>query len=301
MRPLSNLFFLFLLLLIFGGCATKTKIDLYKYKDISSVTIVDDDKASFKINRPSLNPNIDLDAGKWGEFEGILKDYFLVYNNSKQVFKIDENGSYHLKLTLHNVSSNQKFTPSQYVERKRKIKTDQGVFIKDESYYTEPYWSYFVQTAVVAELTMPNKGKKYFQSDNELSYSIVGKYASRIERSKYVESIQNSLSQLFTQIANDVAPEGLIVSKKVAIKDDEDFIFLINIGKNEGLYESQKVVVYKEIVLKDEIEAKTIINKVRMGTATVSNQIMSNYAWIIMDDDEHNEVIEVGDIIQPRY
>ena len=301
MRPLSSPLFLFLLLLFLGGCTAKTKIDLYQYKDISSVTIVNDDKANFQVKRPTLNSHIDVEMGKWSDFEGILKDYFLVHNNSKEVFKVDQNGSYRLKLTLHNVSSNQRFTPSQYVEKKRKIKTEQGVYIKDESYYTDPYWTYYVQSAVVAELTTPNKEKKFFEAEDDFSYSIIGNYSSRIERSKFVESIQNNLTHLFRQIANTVAPEGLIVSKKVSVKDSDDFIFLINMGKNEGLYEAQKVVVYKEVIFKDEIEAKTITNKVRIGTASVSNQIMANYAWIIMDDDDQNSAIDVGDIIQPRY
>jgi translation initiation factor 2 beta subunit (eIF-2beta)/eIF-5 len=199
------------------------------------------------------------------------------------------------------MSSNQKFTPPQYVERKRKVKTEQGSYIKDESYYSDPYWTYYIQTSVVAELTSPKGEKKFFHANDNISYSIYGQYRSVIDRAKYVESIQNNLNQLFKQIANEVAPEGLVVSKKVSIKGKNDLIFLINMGKNEGLYESQKVIVYKETIFKDEIEAKTITTKVRIGTATVSNQIMDSYAWIVMDDDDHNHVIEVGDLIQPRY
>lgn len=301
MRRLNSLFLTLFTLFFLAGCGTKTKIDLYQYKDVSSISIVDEMKADFKVKRPSLNPNITVDSGQWGDYEGILKDYFLVYNNEKQVFKLDQNGSFHLKLTLHNISSRQKFTPSQYVERKRVIKTDKGSYVKDESYYTDPYWTYTIQTALVGELTSPNGDKRFFHSDDESSYSITGKYMSGIERYRYVESIQYNLNRIFKQIANDVAPEGLVVSKKVSVKDSDEMIFLINMGKNEGLYESQKVVLYKEVIFKDEIEAKTITNKVRIGTATVSNQIMANYAWIVMDDEDHNRVIEVGDLVLPRY
>lgn len=301
MRRLNSLVLTIFTLFFLVGCSTKTKIDLYKYKDVSTVTIVDEMKADFKVKRPFLNPNIVVESGQWGDYEGILKDYFLVYNNEKQVFKLDPNGSYHLKLTLHNISSRQKFTPSQYVQRKRVIKTDKGSYVKDESYYTDPYWTYTIQTSLVGELTSSGGEKKFFHSDDESSYSITGKYKSGIERYRYVESIQYNLNRIFKQIANDVAPEGLVVSKKVSIKDSDEMIFLINMGKNEGLYESQKVILYKEVILKDEIEAKTITNKVRIGTATVSNQIMESYAWIVMDDEDHNSVIEVGDLVLPRY
>lgn len=300
MRHLSKLLLAVLSGLLLGGCAT-TKVDLYKYKDVSSVSIVDDDKANYLVARPKLNADITVDTNRFGEFEGTMRDYFLAYNDQKEVFKLDQNGSYRLKLTLHNVSSNQKFTPSQYIERKRKIKTDKGIIIKDESYYSDPYWTYYVDTAAVAELTSAEGEQKFFEADDAISYSLTGKYGSEIPRSKYVESLQGTLSKLLKQIANEVAPEGLVVSKKVSIDDEDDLIFLVNMGKSEGLYEGQKLLVYKELVFKDEIDARTMTNKVLIGTATVSNQVMSHYAWVIMDDEDHSRVIDVGDIIRPRY
>lgn len=300
MRVLSNFIIAVFGALLLGGCAT-TKVDLYKYKDVSSIAIVDDNKANFQVIRPKLNPDIAVDANQWSDFDATMKDYFLAYNDQHEIFKLDQNGAFRLKLTLHNVSSSQKFTPSKYVEKKRKVKTDKGIVIKDESYYTDPYWSYGVQTAAVAELTAPGGEKKFFEADDSLSYSITGRYSSKVPRSKYVESLQGTLAKLLQQIANEVAPEGLVVSKKVSIDDDEDFIFLVNMGKTEGLYEGQKLLVFKELVFKDEIDAKTMTNKVRIGTASVSDQVMEHYAWMIMDDEEHNRVIEVGDIVRPRY
>jgi len=288
------------LLLIFAGCST-TKIDLYKYKDTSSVTIVDDNKVNYEVKRPKLDSNVIVDTNGWYEYDKTVREYFLAYNDKTAVFKLDQNGSYKLKITLHNVSSNQKYTPPKYVEKKRKVQTDKGVIIKDESYYTDPYWTYTVETAAVAHLSSPQNDQKFFESDNTLSYSVTGRYSSKIPGSKYVESLQGTLAKLLKQIANEVAPEALVVSKKVAIDDDEDFIFLVNMGQNEGLREGQKLLVFKEIVFKDEINAKTITNKVRIGTATVSNQITNHYAWMMMDDEDHSSAIEVGDIIRPRY
>lgn len=287
-------------LLLLSGCAT-TKVDLYKYKDVSSVHILDNDKENYKVIRPKLNSNIAVDSNGWKDFELTMRDYFLAYNDDKEVFKLDQNGSYKLKLTLHNVSSNEKFTPPQYVEKKRKVKTEQGYIIKDESYYSDPYWTYNVDTAAVAELTAPNGEKKFYEAADSLRYTITGRYKSGVERSKYVESLQGTLSKLLRQIANEVAPEGLVVSKKVAINDDKDLIFMVNMGKTEGLREGQKLLVFKEIVFKDEVDAKMLTQKVRIGTATISNQIMPHYAWMMMDDEDHNSAIDVGDIVRPRY
>lgn len=300
MRLPNNAFFVLAATLLFNGCST-TKIDLYKYKDISSVHVLDTDKENYKVIRPKLNADIMVDANRWKDFSVTMQDYFLAYNDNKQVFKLDQNGSYRLKLTLHNMSSTEEFTPPRYVEKKRKIKTDKGEIIKDESYYTDPYWTYYINTAAVAELTSPLGEKKFFEASDALDYTVSGRYKSAIDRSKYVNSLQDTMSKLLKQIANEVAPEGLIVSKKVSIDDDEDFIFMVNMGSIEGLQEGQKLLVSKELIFKDEIEGKTITNKVRIGTATVSDQVMANYAWMIMDDEDHNSAIDVGDIVRPRY
>ncbi|MBN2870927.1 MAG: hypothetical protein JXK04_08240, partial [Campylobacterales bacterium] len=96
-------------------------------------------------------------------------------------------------------------------------------------------------------------------------------------------------------------PEGLIISKKVSVKDPDDFIFMANMGLGNGLRPEQKVVVYKEVVQKNEIDAKTLSNKIRIGTATVSNQVSLEHAWIVMDDFDHNTLVDVGDIVRPQY
>lgn len=299
-RTLNNFWIAAFGIFLLGGCAT-TKVDLYKYKDVSSVSIVDSAKANYHVISPKLNPDIIVDMNGWEEFDTIMRDYFLAYNDKKSVFKLDRNDSHRLKLTLHNVSSNKKFTPSRYVEKKRKIKTDKGVVIKDESYYTNPYWTYYVEMAAVAELTTPTGEQKFFEADNSIAYSITGKYPLKISRATYVDSLQAIVAKLLKQIANEVAPEALVISKKVSIDDEEEFIFLVNMGRTEGLREGQKMLLFKELVFKNEIDATIITNKVRIGTATVSDQVMEHYAWIIMDDEDHNSAIEVGDIARPRF
>lgn len=289
-----------LLLLGLGGCAT-TKVDLSRYQEVPSRRIVDESKVNYQVKRPKLDPNLTVDTNGWRDFDATLRDYFLAYNDKKEVFVLDQNGSYRLKLTLHNVGANRKFTPSRYVEKKRKVKTDQGSVVKDESYYTDPYWSYSVETAAVAELTAPSGEKKFFEADDATFYTITGRYPSEVVYSRYLESLQGTLAKLLKQIANEVAPEGVVVGKKVAIDDHEDSIFRINMGRREGLREGQKLLVFKELVYKDEVNAKTVTEKVRIGTATVSDQVMEHYAWMIMDDEDHNNAIDTGDIVRPRY
>lgn len=287
MRPANKFLLPLLALFFFGGCATK--IDLYKYKDISSAQIVDEDKANYKVVKHKLNPNIAVDGGEWHRFEDSMRDYFLANNDRKSIFDIDEKDAYILRLNLQNLESSRKFHPSEFV------KTKKG------GYTTKAYWSYTVSSAVTAELRGTDGKKKFFDASDSYSYSINSNNPSVVPREKYLKSLQDTMDSLLNKIANELAPEGLIVSKKVAIDDDEDNIFMVNMGSYDGLRREQRVIVYKEFIFKNEIDAETVSNKVLIGGARVSDQIMPHYAWIVLDDAAHNSVIEVGDIIRPVY
>jgi uncharacterized protein YcfL len=75
-RRLNKTLLGILLSFLLVGCSTKTKIDLYHYKDVSSVTVIDDTKADFKIKRPSLSPNIEVDSENGAILRGFSKIIF---------------------------------------------------------------------------------------------------------------------------------------------------------------------------------------------------------------------------------
>lgn len=287
MKRLNSLVSAIAGLILFTGCSTK--IDLYKYKDVSSVAIVDEDKANYQVVKPGLSAKITTEEGAWRGYGDIMRDTFLVHNDRSSIFVIHEERAHTLKLKLQNLESSRKFYPSEYV------KTKKG------GYYTDPYWSYSVSSVLSAELSAPDGEQRFFESSDRFSYSENSRYSRAVPREKYLQSIQNSIERLLRQMANHVAPDGLIISKKVSIKDDDDFIFMVNMGLANGLRPEQKVVVYKEVVQKNEIDAKTISNKIRIGTATVSNQVSVHHAWIVMDNSDHNTLIDVGDIIRAEY
>lgn len=271
--------------LLLVGCSTK--IDLYQYKDVSSVAIVDEEKANYKVQKPRLSANL-LVEGRY-DYADTIRDAFLARNDRSSIFLINEENAYTLRLTLQNLESSRQFHPPEYV------KTQKG------GYYTDPYWSYTVSSVMNAELTSPAGEKRFFESSDRFSYAENGRNPRAIPREKHIRSIQNTVGKLLRQMANDLAPEGLIISKKVSVKDPDDFIFMANMGLGNGLRPEQKVVVYKEVVQKNEIDAKTLSNKIRIGTATVSNQVSLEHAWIVMDDSDHNMLVDVGDIIRPQY
>lgn len=285
MKRLDSLIAGTLGVLLLAGCSTK--IDLYQYKDVSSVSIVDEEKANYKVQKPRLSANLLVEGED--AYGDTIRDAFLARNDRSSIFWINEENAHTLRLTLQNLESSRQFFPPEYV------KTQKG------GYYTDPYWSYTVSSVMSAELTSPAGEKRFFESSDRFSYAENGRIPRAVPREKHIRSIQNTVGKLLRQMANDVAPDGLIISKKVSVKDPDDFIFMANMGLGNGLRPEQKVVVYKEVVQKNEIDAKTLSNKIRIGTATVSNQVSLNHAWIVMDNSDYNTLVDVGDVVRPQY
>lgn len=273
--------------ILFAGCATK--VDLYQYKDVSSVAIVDEEKADYQVQKPRLSANIAVEEGAWNGFSDAIRGAFLARNDRGSIFVIDDADAYTLRIALHNLEGTKKFYPAEYIQTKK------------GGYYTDPYWSYSVSSILSAELVSPKGEQRFFEASDRFSYSEKGSYSRAVPREKYLQTIQNNIEKIIRQMANHVAPEGLVISKKVSVKDADDFIFMVNMGLDNGLRPEQKVAVHKEIVQKNEIDAKTISNKILIGTATVSNQVSVHHAWIVMDDADQNTLVEVGDVIRALY
>ncbi|MBN2869525.1 MAG: hypothetical protein JXK04_01055, partial [Campylobacterales bacterium] len=218
MKRLDSLIAGTLGVLLLAGCSTK--IDLYQYKDVSSVTIVDEEKANYKVQKPRLSANLLVEEGY--EYADTIRDAFLARNDRSSIFLINEENAYTLRLTLQNLESSRQYYPSEYV------KTKKG------GYYTDPYWSYTVSSVMSAELTSLAGEKRFFESSDRFRYAENGRYPRAVPREKHIQSIQNTVGKLLRQMANDLAPEGLIISKKVSVKDPDDFIFMANMGLGNG-------------------------------------------------------------------
>jgi hypothetical protein len=286
-RPLNSLALAIVAVLVLAGCSTT--IDLYQYKDVSSVVIVDEDKANYKVHKPRLSSKIITTGNGWNGYADAMREVFLARNDRSSIFSISEENAYTLWLTLQNLESTKKFYPPEFIQTKK------------GGYYTDPHWSYTVSSVVNAELTSPAGEKRFFESSDRFSYSENGRYPHAVQRERYLQSLRNSVEKLLRQIANHVAPDGLVISKKVSLKDPDDFIFMTNMGSANGLRPEQKVVLYKEVIQKNEIDARTLSTRLRIGTATVSDQVTPDHAWIVMDDSDHNPLIEVGDIVRAEY
>jgi hypothetical protein len=170
------------------GCSTK--VDLYNYKDVSSVQILDDNKANYKIIKPKLSHNIIVESGQWSSFAGGIRDHFLAQNDQDALFIIDENESHKLQLTLQNLESSKKFYPAVFVKNEKE---------KGGGHYSDPYWSYTVSCMVTAQLIAPDGKKKYFEASNRDSFSIASYYPSDVSL-KVSLIVYGALDKIQTQL-----------------------------------------------------------------------------------------------------
>lgn len=282
-----NDFFLIGVVILLSGCSTT--IDLYQYKDVSSLNILDEEKANYQIQKPNLNPNITVDEGKWKELGSILKDSFLAENDRQNIFQITEKDAYTLQLKLQNFESFKEYYPAELVKT------------KDSTYFTDPYWKYSLTSRISAQLVSPKGQRKFFESSDQFYYSVGGTQPVPVREEKKIQSIKNSLDALIPQIANYVVPDGMIISKKVSIKDEDDYIFLVNMGSENGLYPEKVAIVFKEVIQKNEVDATTLSQNIFIGSARVSNQVSPHHAWIVMDDEKKNPFVDIGDVVRIIY
>ncbi len=113
-------------------------------------------------------------------------------------------------------------------------------------------WSYTVSSMVTAQLSAPDGKKKHLEALNRDSFSITSYYPEEVSRERYLLCVNGALDKVQRQLANELAPEGLIISKKVAINDKDDYIFMVNMGHFEGLRPEQTLSVSKEVIMKNE-------------------------------------------------
>ena len=291
MKLLKNSILFFFLLILFSGCATK--IELSEYRDISSVNILDEDDVSKIYKTPIINlENIKVISTKYNKF--ILNDIIGAIHTSKIIkIKDSESSDYSIEINLDSVDLKASYT------KRRWISTGKDRHGNLTGYYTNPYWTYRVYALIYAKV-VDNKTKEiYAYSENGYyTFRTTGYNRRAIQSNEYKKAISDANKKLINAIANEIIPKARIISTKVNLDDDEDYIFLINMGLNHGVKSQQKSKVFKTIIEKDQINGKTIKNSIYIDDATVSNQVSSNNAWIVLDDEDNNKRIRVGDEVK---
>jgi len=274
-----------------SGCATK--VDLSRFRDVPLPLHVSQNNLNTRVISPKLSPSMTIDAGAWNSYAAAMQSYFLADNERAHIFQLDDYRGDRLHLALHNLASTKTFTPSRYIPPPPKSKR--------RGHYTQSYWSYYLTNSVTATLSLAQGGSpKYFEASTSLSYTTYGDYASEVPREKYLESLQNTLDRLLRDMANTMMPNGMIVAKKVAIDNEKEAIFMINMGSLEGIGAEQRMLLYKANTFNNTLEGR-IVDTLQSATGRVSNQVMPHNAWIVLDNQGQNNVVEVGDSVRPVY
>lgn len=275
------------IMFIFVGCGTK--ISLKEYKDISSVNIISNDGIKFK--KPTISNNtihITSDNSNYNTYFNITKRLLLERFSKRNYFDIKQvQSNYTININIASLDTLKRYHRARFIETKK------------GGYYTEPFWTYNVSVVMSAKMIDDNGKYSYFTSRESVRMSGETKYS--IPASIYIDVINNAVMNLVNKIAQEITPDATIISQKVHIEDKEDKIFLINMGIDYGLRQNQRVKVYKPTIEKNEITSGTMMSRIFIGWGRVSDQVLMNESWIVLDDEDNNNIINIGDKVEIIY
>lgn len=275
------------MILMMGGCATK--VDLSRYQAVPTLRSANEIAAEHPFIKPRLSRSVIVESRFQNPYGAAIRDYFFIANDRLRIFEVAEGAAYRLRLNLQNIESTRRFHPSTFVKTKKK------------GYFTDPYWSYGVMSSVTAEVTAPDGSRRFYEASERHTFSSRTMYQPDLPAERYLDSLYDTTDTLLRQIANDVAPEGVIVSKRVSVDEPGKAIFGINMGYAQGLRPEQKVMVVRALPAALTPDGREVSNRAIITTATVSDQITEHGSWIVLDDPDTNALVDVADIVRARY
>lgn len=96
-------------------------------------------------------------------------------------------------------------------------------------------------------------------------------------------------------IQNIFTKKGHILEKR---NFDKKYIFRISLGMDDNIHMGDKFIVYKIIDNYNPITDKNIPTETKLTSGVVSNLITKNDAWVMIDDGEIVDKIQIGDIVR---
>jgi len=84
-------------------------------------------------------------------------------------------------------------------------------------------------------------------------------------------------------------------------KKDGESIFKLSRGKNMGFVSQSEVHFYHLESSKNPLSGEMSTEEYRIATGTISNQVGTNFAWVVIDDDEQAEKIKLGDYVKVEF
>jgi len=99
-------------------------------------------------------------------------------------------------------------------------------------------------------------------------------------------------------LKNFFAKKGYIYEMR---KDGDDLIIKTTLGTKFGAKEGEDVEIYAVEDLTNSLTGVTKKTEVKIATGKISNQLNSDFSWVIVDEVEDGKNIEAGDYIKIKY
>lgn len=113
-------------------------------------------------------------------------------------------------------------------------------------------------------------------------------------RSAGIEAIDD----ISFDIKNFFAKKAFIMEKR-SLKDKS--IFKISAGSLDGIKQGDKFEVIGKYEINNELTGKTEIERRIIASGVVADKIDPNSAWVLIDDEETENLIRLGDMVQFKY
>lgn len=178
-----------------------------------------------------------------------------------------------------------------------------------ESHYSPPRCSYSIQfegdlkvhalpsLRLVDTIKLDETERQSVSLEGRYSRSCP-KYPNEQLRGLVTEAGISAVSEAEVDLKNNFAPQGYITEAR---SNDDDHIFKVTMGRQAGLEEGQSVDIIQFYNNQDLLTGETSIEETKLVNAVVSNNVGSEYAWIVVDDAEKSDRIRLGDAVKVRY
>ncbi len=115
-------------------------------------------------------------------------------------------------------------------------------------------------------------------------------------RKAAIDAIEDNSHEIKNIFAN--FKRGYIFEKRNNGKKD---IFLINLGKNDNLKTGMKLDLYTLEEYSEPFSDSVTIEEIKIGDVTVTDKILDDKAWIIINDKKIVNKIKLGDFVKLKF
>jgi hypothetical protein len=145
-------------------------------------------------------------------------------------------------------------------------------------------------------LSRPFSETKRQSEDARSAYDCARADDSALIRAAAVDSAE----EMRHDLKNFFAKKAYISEKRISA-DGKEMIFKIEFGTNDGAKAGDAIEIYTIEENINPLQNITTQEEVKIGKATISQQITQNACWILVDNKEIAEKIKLGDYVKLHY